>query len=35
MWKKPLRSLGAFRATQPKSRKSTAQVIRQLRDERY
>ena len=33
--KKPIRSLAEFRATLPKSRKSSVQLIRQLRDEGY
>lgn len=33
--RKPFRSLAEFRATMPKARKSSAQVIRQLRDEGY
>jgi len=33
--RKAFRSLAEFRATLPKARKSSAQVIRQLRDEGY
>ncbi len=33
--KKPVRSLAAFRATLPKARKSSAELIRELRDEGY
>jgi len=33
--KKALRSLSAFRATLPKARKTSAELIRELRDEGY
>jgi prevent-host-death family protein len=33
--KKPVRSLAAFRATLPKAQKSSAELIRELRDEGY
>ena len=33
--KKAFRSLAEFRATLPKARKSSAQLVRQLRDEGY
>ncbi len=33
--KKPLRSLAAFRATMPRLRKSSANLIREMRDEGY
>jgi len=33
--KRTLRSLSAFRATRPKARKSSAELIRKLRDEGY
>lgn len=33
--KKPVRSLAAFRATLPKAQKSSAELIRKLRDEGY
>ena len=33
--RKPLQSLAAFRARMPKARKPSAELIRELRDERY